>query len=138
MREILFRGKRIDNEKWIEGGYWLNETPTRQTHHIIDCDGNSHVVGPSTIGQFTGLTDINRTKIFEGDIVKYRHGGEFADTGVYYRNYEIQFCNSYVRCGFRFHNGSINFACKQSTLGAGDCEIIGKIHDNPELLQAAK
>lgn len=70
MREILFRGKRIDNGEWVEGFYVYRP----DGKHLIywkpfdDAKQNTyHIVTPETVGQFTGLTDKNGVKIFEGD-----------------------------------------------------------------------
>lgn len=76
MREILFRGKQIDNGKWCYGFIAVTESYPfdGQTHNAyiweIPCAHNCIPVDPSTVGQFVGLTDCNKKKIFEGDIIK--------------------------------------------------------------------
>lgn len=77
MREILFRGKRTDNGEWVKGFYVC----VLDTHYIMTgkfdsltngiINSEAYKVDPDTIGQFTGLTDENGVKIFEGDIVRY-------------------------------------------------------------------
>ena len=130
MREILFRAKRIDNGKWVEGYYFERKDTTGsiiESVIVVDAyeqiaSGQRYVrsnlnrecfrVNPETVGQFTGLTDKNGKKIFEGDILS-------SDWG--YKD-EVEF-------------DSIMYA-KLECLFDEDCEIIGNIHDNPELLEA--
>lgn len=74
MREILFRGKRTDNGEWVHGQYaYLLNARTEDgepiKHMIVDGTPFGQTVDPSTVGQYTGLTDKNGKKIFEGDIV---------------------------------------------------------------------
>ena len=124
-REILFRGKRVDNGEWVYG--YLVKRPSacyigvHNPWSIIvppndpDDRGGEYWIDPETIGQYTGLTDKNGVKIFEGDILKWDEkewGCPFFETVTW--NYE--------RFGIR-HREWKNF-----------CEVIGNIFDNPELL----
>lgn len=130
MREILFRGKSGDG--------WHYGLLTKYGNHkwrVVEEGNNMVTVKTNTIGQYTGLTDKNGTKIFEGDIVKFKHGDEF-DKKIYYRNYAVEFINTYVTYGLRLRNGSIHFPFKKATASQHDAEVIGNIYDNPELLNA--
>ena len=139
MREILFRGKRIDNGEWVEGYYYKAKyyrTDKELCDHIAiphpdeENRGSDHfIVIPETVGQYTGLTDKNGKKIFEGDILCY--------TNVYANNHKSfgEVKSEEWNCGccndvYGFSMlGGIGLA--ESHL----CEIVGNIHDNPELLK---
>ena len=135
MREILFRGKRIDNGEWVEGFYFyeIEACHCYPPHHRIISGTNDYndqygksdyhpiTVDPLTIGQFTGLTDKNGKKIFDGDIVKDAH-----HTGVVsFGEFNCSCCEGVY--GWSFSNGAdIRYHSVH--------EVIGNTHDNPELL----
>lgn len=164
MREILFRGKRCDNGEWVQGFY------VRADHHWhkngihkdwIVCGAsanggwfalhNKYAVAHETVGQFTGLTDKNGKKIFEGDVFKFPDEifeSYYTSCGTEYNSWEIEnfgvvgYEEDYGRYDFvqyRFGNNAveadlhenqdINFADFVREL-----EVIGNIHDNPELI----
>ena len=121
MREILFRGKRTDNGEWETGSLVIiRDGCSDKEVFIADKMTGYHTpVIPETVGQYTGLTDKNGKKIFEGDIVR-EFGGE-----TYQGCYEID--NVLI---VEIPDTLLNFEMSY------DCEykIIGNIHDNPELL----
>ena len=115
MREILFRGKDVCG-RWFEGGYYENNTGKYiVTPAFVGC-----LVDPETVGQYTGVTDKNGVKIFEGDIVRER-GGESCQGYYEIDNVLI------VKIPDTLVNFEMSYDCER--------EIIGNIHDNPELLE---
>lgn len=138
MREILFKGKRVDNEEWIYG-YLFNilDMAFILSGVCVVSDGseptpNMYQVIPSTIGQFTGLIDKNSIKIFEGDILHepYR---KTKNVIVTYKdgNFHLVPVGIYSASS----SGELSF-CKQN-IDYFKYKIIGNIHDNPELLEKA-
>ncbi len=125
MREILFRGKRTDNGEWVEGYYSPVNIPiTGNMGHFINVGGYRAVeIDPDTVGQFTGLTDRNDVKIFEGDIVNYN--GEPGYVGFDKENAEFLIFFSKWTAGFD------SIYCDRNA------EVIGNIYDNPELLEVS-
>ncbi|MDE6020308.1 MAG: YopX family protein [Ruminococcus sp.] len=116
-REILFRGKRIDNGKWVYGYYIKLKSCDETLHIIVDEHGEYHRIMPNILEQYIELTDKNGVKIFEGDILKRNEA-----------IYEVKYSTEQVRFLAILSNGIFNPAVFQN------CEVIGNIHDNPELL----
>lgn len=117
-REILFRGKRINNGEWIVGYY-------------IVVDGISYIlqdgyflngiveVDPETVGQYTGKDDVRRQKIFGGDILEIRYGTEKYNGLVKYDAYGAKFIIASDR-------GTSSF---DDLLWDVEIQVIGNIHD---------
>lgn len=153
MREILFRGKRAKIGDWVEGS--LIAYPDGDCYIARPsgdpCVLDKFCVDPATVGQFTGLTDKNGKKIFEGDIVRY---GMIYDFECYLESLEnpdaydgevcdhdievdvVEWCLGYDYPAFDLKKQQ--FECNglsQIMCGDYEYEIIGNIHDNPELLE---
>lgn len=136
MREIIFRGKRCDNGEYVYGSYCHAEKFDRsgEEHYIIEyeANGRSYEVIPETIGQYTGLTDKNGKNIFEGDICKFREWSKGDMCWVGKVHYEYQ---QFVISGNPNKECESPFTLVMSRFVPENIEIIGNIHDNPELLE---
>lgn len=134
MREILFRGKRVYNRKWITGYYSYYET----CHdHFIITDMSYDVpdieqVYPESVGQYTGLTDKNGKKIFEGDIVRFDYVDDEGNDA--HEDFLIFFEEGAFRAQYLG-----NIKCAPNTLydeiGTDECYVVGNKWDNPELME---
>lgn len=140
MREILFRGKRKDNREWVYGDlvhsqYKIGDTCVGQYGNTVGI----HQIDPETVGQYTGLTDKNGTKIFEGDIlhiVSYTCDYDYKTSVAAKYGYV-----SGLYVDGDFDGGDFNeigFAFDYWSEEDAEVEVIGNIHDNPELLGGAE
>lgn len=122
MREILFRGKETDTKEWVEGIAFPhdNNKVTMLSQHPIDGSLVGKEVDPETVGQFTGLTDKNGKKIFEGDIIEHKGNRYSINYLLHYARFLAVKPNK-APCVFAYQYG----------------EVIGNIYDNSELLGSA-
>ncbi len=141
-REIKFRGKTKEGQ-WVIGSYFcMHHNDERDhIHHFIIPEntpipknttiGEIQVeVQQDTIGQFIGLHDKNGKEIYEGDIIlTYGSKGDEIKHAVYYSDKEAMFCTKLI--GADMLGGGIT----QRWLDEFEFEVIGNIHDNPELLK---
>ena len=142
MRGILFRGKRIDNGEWIEGLLCENINGKMSIQKRMKTILNGFAVSVTcfevdleTVGQFTELSDKNNGKIFEGSILKIKLplGGFWGDVekqkiGVV--RYEPERGSYIVEWEYSKNQHHVILDCDI----ACESEILGSIHDNPELL----
>ena len=145
MREILFRGKSIKDNEWYEGSlcetkinYPSGETKVNYIISVAEINvgkdeldfvstcGYDEFVSPETVGQYTGLTAHGK-KIFEGDILKFSYTGQnHGVEGVAV----VEFENGKFGVKWGWHKEFIPLDGFANTT----IEVIGNIHDNPELL----
>lgn len=127
MRDIIFRGNRVDNGEWVIGVYvphWGTIETVATTGH-----DDSHIVRLDSVGQYTGLTDKNGKRIFEGDIVSVPMALNLGQ--------KLEPMIGFIE----WLNGAFSVTWKDADYGrhfAGyleDIEVIGNIYDNQELLK---
>ena len=139
MREILFRGKRTDGKGWMYGYYSFN--PITNMHWIRTprtTYWDEDMIDPSTVGQYTGLKDKNGKRIFEGDIL---HIARTADgLGGYYQpplDYPVNVVVKWDLCAWMWETlcEDKRYISFPDAWCDYECEVVGNMHDNPELLK---
>ena len=128
MREIIFRGKREDNGEWVCGDliHWWGRHNTKPDIQIYNNIQRFNVI-PESVSEFTGLTDKNGVRIFEHDILKFDYVGEnLGVSGIE----AVVFENGKFGVLWGWHK---DFTCLDGFANT-TIEVIGNIHDNPELL----
>ena len=143
MREILFRGKRVDNGEWVEGYLVVAYNPMVDENKSFIIENPAFYYGfsefaivteviPETVGQYTGLTDKNGNKIFEGDIVEFtdKYTGEKGRAEIVFEYFKWKYSGCY------YGGNPIVWLCIDDT--SVEFEVIGNIHDNGEILEEKK
>lgn len=146
MRDVKFRAKRVDDGQWVYGSYLAHKeymecvggdrpAPVR---HLILYDGFADwdmpitieycEVDPATVGEFSGVHDKHGTPIYEGDIVRKR-----TYQGI--KPCVVVFSGGCFHCGF---GGGSSTASHPYLLDDKNIEVIGNVHDNPDLLESAR
>ena len=130
-REILFKAKRIDNNKWVQGYLFMHWDKSYIAWGAVNSRPLITEVIPETVGQYTGINDKHDNKIFEGDILQYK---------VYHRNgshdnrKEViinKGCVSPREMTEKdTRDNSVAYSISRSTF-----EVIGNVHENKELLK---
>lgn len=142
-RTIKFRGKRVDNGEWVEGGLLAINNHYEigwQESSIYEIEGgwDQYEVQSNTVGQFTGLHDKNGKEIYEGDIVKMStamYGDEIFRIG-----YEDSHIGAFCLCSDEQEDTSRFVSIFGRNYGYEPfyCEVIGNIHDKPELMEGGR
>ena len=125
MREIKFRGKRVDGKAWVYGSLqiWADGE-----YSILD-DEDGYIVVPETVGQYTGLK-ANGVEIYEGDIATERHKGSCGCGKTKYTGETLEIAFDSGMFAFGYHHVELTHYINNTGL-----EVIGNRFDNPELLE---
>ena len=122
-RDIVFRGKSIDNGEWVEGTIHFNGKYILSNKHRNNYHEWVEII-PETVGQYTGIDDKHGTKIFEGDIIRESYKG-------HERIYHVFWDNDY----FALRAESEYTSYQLDELLLSHCEVIGNVFENKELLK---
>ena len=128
MREILFRGKLVDNGEWVQGYPCRYGWIGKEKNYIIPNYTSvlfTAEINPETVGQYTGLTDKNGRKIFEGDIVWNSYNEDYG---------KVEWDNDTARFIITCSTFTVNF----NSVWSEELEIVGNVFDTPELLKAGE
>lgn len=134
-REILFKAKRIGDGKWVEGDLIKRAHYDEVTYYIgfIEMTSLSKAQAiPETVSQFTGLYDKNGKKIFEGDIIKLT-----INRSLIFSVNWVDDCGMFcLKCLSRHPRLNLEaFDTDFTTVDGDECEIIGNVFDNSDLLK---
>ena len=133
MRKIKFRAKSKLTNEWLYSCMIL-QTGSPNVQFIARLDENHkidlEIIKPETLGEFTGLQDINGKDIYEGDII------ESVEDADHKFRYTVFFDNSAFRVKHQKFNEFGVFNVLYVVLKMTKCKVVGSIHDNPELLEA--
>jgi uncharacterized phage protein (TIGR01671 family) len=145
VREIKFRGKRVDNGEWVYGSYSLIPEPNIMFYNSdneVDCAS----VDPGTLGQYTGIRDMVKTDIYEGHIIKQTY---HVERGSVHDGTEETFDGHHIGAVviiasqgvcmkfplvYEMEADETNRSNQYKKVAGYRCEVIGNIHENPELL----
>ena len=154
MREILFRGKRLDNGEWVEGYLYITHNGEHEIsiyNDEVNIERLTYEVDQSTVGQYTGLKDKNGKRIWEGDIVRYtfdspddptatKNGLKVRTGRIFWSDWRASFAVTAGRNGSASLNDDVARYVRGRQIyeyvrGANTVEVIGNITDTPELLE---
>lgn len=148
MSEIILRGKRVDNGEWVEGhtvlisssdadGAYIISSGTEFDMLVDECGNIGEMQGiilriiPETLGQYSGLNDKNGKKIFDGDILKIYEGSEDNE----YKICELYSYRGVLCVDYETSEWDFNALAFLDSDNVFSFEVIGNIHDNPDLLE---
>ncbi|CAL83247.1 hypothetical protein FDF29_11935 [Clostridium botulinum] len=140
MREIKFRGKSLDNNEWVYGGYYnMPDCRKDNPRHIIVYQNNGpgqltihEPIDINTLGQYTGLKDINGKEIYEGDILQINIKDKTIKNKIISAGNEVV---EYKNCKFGVVWGWHRDFIGLDGFYNANFEVVGNIYENPVLLE---